>query len=140
MRLISFAASVAALTVLAGCAGDGTPDEFVVVAKPALEVPPDFALRPPRTGVATKQDINTQAQAIEALFPGRSELPALSRGERALLDQLGEVDRGARSQLRSEQDVVVRKDPLLADILAVDQRDQGLDGASIERVASDPQG
>lgn len=124
---------------LAACAGQDSPDEFVVVAKPGLEVPPEFELRPPRPGTPTKQDIDTQAQAIQALFPGRTSLPPLSRGERALLSDLGPVDKGARSQVRNIEDVVVRKDPLLADILAVEERIIGGEDISVERVSSTPQ-
>lgn len=116
---------------LAGCFGQSAPDEFVVVAKPGLELPPEFELRPPSPGQSTKQDINTQRQAIAALFPGRTSLPELSRGERALLSQLGPADKGARAQLRNIEEVVVRKDPLLPDILSAEEHESAREGVTI---------
>lgn len=138
--MIRSALAALILTGALGACGGGAPDEFVVVSKPDLVVPPDFALRPPRQGVSQKQDIDTQAQAIDALFPGRTQLPPLSRGEQALLDKVGEPAPGARAQLRNLEPVVVRKDPLLADLLTSEDRDLGLDGITIEKLSSTPQG
>lgn len=52
--------AVAALTLLAACSGGSVrdtlglnkdaPDEFVVVSRPPLSIPPEFELRPPRPG------------------------------------------------------------------------------------------
>lgn len=135
--------AVAALSLaLAACGtGKNPPDEFVVVAKPPLTVPPEFSLRPPRPGQSVKQDINTSDQALQALFPGRTELPPRpSRSEQALLKQVGPIDRSAKTQLRSLEDQVVSKGPLLPDLLALADRQDAEDGATIERLESKPQG
>jgi hypothetical protein len=44
------------------------PDEFRVVAKAPLVMPPDFSLRPPAPGAPRPQEINAQKQARAALL------------------------------------------------------------------------
>ncbi len=62
--------------LLAGCSdtrdalglGRNTPDEFVVVDRAPLVMPPDFALRPPQPGAPRPQEAPTNAQAEAAVF------------------------------------------------------------------------
>src|ERR1700686_4175439 len=67
------------LLLLAGC-GDSTlsrtfglvrdtPDEFTVVTRAPLSMPPDFALRPPQPGAPRPQELSDRAQAESALVP-----------------------------------------------------------------------
>jgi hypothetical protein len=67
------------LLLLAGC-GDSslsrtfglvrdTPDEFTVVTRAPLSMPPDFALRPPQPGAPRPQELSDRAQAEAALVP-----------------------------------------------------------------------
>ncbi|MGI9439577.1 MAG: DUF3035 domain-containing protein [Parvibaculales bacterium] len=54
--IILLVAGLALATSLAGCAetfgyGKNAPDEFNVVKKPPLILPPDYRLRPPQAGV-----------------------------------------------------------------------------------------
>ncbi|MEK0084226.1 DUF3035 domain-containing protein [Benzoatithermus flavus] len=87
---------------LAGCGG-GTvaeslgmgkrsPDEFQVVRRAPLVLPPDYNLRPPEPGAPPSQQQDTAAQA-EALLIGRAaeRRPAAptaqSPGEQALVEQ-----------------------------------------------------
>ena len=44
------------------------PDEFVVVSRPPLVVPPEFDLRPPRPGAESPTAISTEAQARKLLL------------------------------------------------------------------------
>lgn len=72
---------------LAGCGGLGDalglskrpPDEFEVVAKKPLTVPPDFNLRPPSDEELGLMDRNPREMAYRALFPPRPAraMPAL---------------------------------------------------------------
>jgi len=72
---------------LAGCSGLGDalglskrpPDEFEVVAKKPLAVPPDFNLRPPAEEELSLMDQNPREMAYRALFPPRPArtMPAL---------------------------------------------------------------
>jgi hypothetical protein len=96
---------VAVLTLtaigLAGCGG-GTvaenlgmgkraPDEFQVVRRAPLVLPPDYNLRPPQPGAAPSQQQDTSAQARAILTgeqPRAAAAPtAQSAGEQALVEQ-----------------------------------------------------
>lgn len=44
------------------------PDEFAVVTRAPLVVPPDYALRPPRPGAARPMEISTKDQARQTIF------------------------------------------------------------------------
>ena len=129
-------ATLAATTLLAGCAGGDAlygrdrPDEFAVTRAAPLVVPPDFALTPPRPGEATPSDARTQA--IEALFGGPAPRSA---AETTLLNQ-SDADRaapGARSVVGSPETVVVDKGEVTRTILALPE------GAGQEATVSTPQ-
>lgn len=70
------------------------PDEFMVIARPPLSVPPDFRLNPPADYAASPN--NVSAQAKEVLFPEeqqkRKVSDAVSNGEYALLQKAGTDD------------------------------------------------
>ncbi|RMF11755.1 MAG: DUF3035 domain-containing protein [Alphaproteobacteria bacterium] len=78
--------SIASVT-LAGCGGlsdalglsKRPPDEFEVMAKRPLAVPPDFNLRPPADEELALKDQNPREMAYRALFPPRpvQAMPAL---------------------------------------------------------------
>lgn len=44
------------------------PDEFSIVTRAPLSVPPDYTLRPPRPGVSRPMEISTQDQARQTIF------------------------------------------------------------------------
>ena len=46
-----------------------SPDEFSVVTRAPLSLPPDFNLRPPRPGAVRPQEGTAQAQAQRTIFP-----------------------------------------------------------------------
>ncbi|HZH27596.1 MAG TPA: DUF3035 domain-containing protein [Azospirillaceae bacterium] len=80
-----------------------TPDEFQVVTRAPLAMPPDMALRPPAPGAPPSQQQDTRQRAQTAVFgpgsaPGSTGANArvavvpgagLSNGEAALLTQAG---------------------------------------------------
>jgi hypothetical protein len=75
---------ICALTfILGGCEGTKEqlglekkpPDEFAVVKRAPLSMPPDYVLRPPRPGAPRPQEQETSAQARQALF-GAEAMPA----------------------------------------------------------------
>lgn len=79
------------------------PDEFTVVAKAPLVMPPDFALRPPTPGAPRPQEIQVQQQARAALLAqpaGGGPAPAAGP---ALLG----VDPGAEGQPRTAGEVAL---------------------------------
>ena len=91
-----------------------SPDEFRVVARAPLSLPPDFTLRPPEPGIARPQEGTAAQQARKAVF--RLEQPktqALNEqvkadgrtlGELSLLKAAGadKIDPGIRQAIDSE--------------------------------------
>ena len=125
------AAALAAALVLGGCGGARnalglnrtSPDEFAVVSKAPLVLPPNFALRPPMPGAPGPQQLNPGldaqaallnrpapvADAVAAPAPSAPDaaFPAVSPGEAALLQAAGagaaDPDVRARIELEAAQ-------------------------------------
>jgi len=74
-----------------------SPDEFRVVARAPLTLPPDFTLRPPEPGVARPQEGTTAQQARKAIF--RADEPKVAALEVAT--PAGGQSVGEQSLLRS---------------------------------------
>jgi len=94
------AALLAALVALSACEGvkkqlgytKQAPDEFRVVSRAPLTLPPDYALRPPEPGAIRPQEGTTTEQARQAVF--RADEPkGPTLEEKAAVDgrSLGEV-------------------------------------------------
>ncbi len=94
-------ATVSALTAvavigLAGCTSTQkalgmskvVPDEFRVVSKAPLAVPPDYALRPPAPGEPRPQELQPESAARAALI-GQSNAAGRSEGEKLLVSRAG---------------------------------------------------
>lgn len=94
-RVIAAAALVAAAG-LAGCQSTRTalgmtkvtPDEFRVVTKAPLVLPPDYALRPPAPGEPRPQELQPESAARTALL-GQREAEVRSDGEKLLVAKAG---------------------------------------------------
>jgi len=124
MKPLSLVALAAAATAVAGCgslerAAGGTkmaPDEFRVVTKAPLVVPPNYALRPPRPGDPRPQELRPDEDARTALF-GKDIGAQASEGEKLLVTEAGaeSVDPRIRDQIDLESGGLVRKDEGLAD-------------------------
>ncbi len=75
-RLFLPLAVLALVATLGGCGsirsaigvGKEGPDEFTVVAKQPLIIPPDFSLRPPEPGAPNAQDVSPATSASTAIF------------------------------------------------------------------------
>jgi len=65
-----------------------TPDEFRVVTKAPLVVPPDYALRPPAPGEPRPQELQPESAARLALL-GQREAEQRSDGEKLLVSKAG---------------------------------------------------
>ena len=66
------------------------PDEFAVVHRAPLSMPPDFTLRPPRPGAPSPQDEATAAEAQDAVLGRHGEDGSgLSPGGAAILNATG---------------------------------------------------
>ena len=95
------------------------PDEFAVVTRAPLAIPPDFGLRPPTPGAKRPQEDSTKNEARGILLrsgpngaqavPGGKEL---SRGEVALLGKAGaqDADPSIRDKVSRESSVLAEGD------------------------------
>jgi hypothetical protein len=101
MRLMGFNRVAAAALLLAGAALSGctsarealgmstvVPDEFRVVSKAPLVVPPDYSLRPPAPGEPRPQELQPESQARAALL-GQRAAEERSEGEKLLATKAG---------------------------------------------------
>ena len=122
---IAFAVTAGLAAVgLAGCSAAGralgitkvTPDEFRVVTKAPLTVPPDYALRPPTPGQPRPQELQPESAARTALL-GARQAEARSEGERLLASKAGadKADPLVRYVVDDEFGDLAHKEPSFAD-------------------------
>src|SRR5262245_9973341 len=97
MRISLLLAGVAAAGLVSGCGSTqrmlglekSAPDEFRVITKAPLVVPPDYALRPPRPGDARPGPADAQAAAARAAVFGTDIGTKSSEGEKLLVAKAG---------------------------------------------------
>jgi hypothetical protein len=65
-----------------------TPDEFRVVTKAPLSLPPDYSLRPPQPGEPRPQELQPESAARQAL-EGQREADVRSDGEKLFAQRAG---------------------------------------------------
>ncbi|MGH7023836.1 MAG: DUF3035 domain-containing protein [Caulobacteraceae bacterium] len=126
MRANLVAASVAVLAASALCGCNSmskslgmakvTPDEFRVVTKAPLVVPPDFALRPPAPGEPRPQELQPESAARIALL-GQRDASDRSEGEKLLDTKAGgdKADPLIRYVVDDEFGSLAHKDKSFAD-------------------------
>ena len=102
-----------------------TPDEFRVVAKAPLVVPPDYSLRPPAPGEPRPQELQPESAARVALF-GQSAAAGLSEGERLLIQKAGaeKADPLVRYVVDDEFGDLAHKDKSFADTVMFWRKDK----------------
>lgn len=140
MKIKHLAVIVAASSMLAACGGGSknSPDEFAVVDRPPLTIPPEAGLVPPRPGEPKAQPIDPGRRAFEALFPGKEYKPSpqKSAGELVLLSQMTRSDPDVRSHVENRDFEVVKKTLLLADLLEIGERVHRPDNIRVDRSVS----
>src|SRR6185437_15715995 len=113
-RAVPLIAPATIAVLLSGC-GDGSltrqfgltreaPDEFTVVTRAPLSMPPDFTLRPPQPGAARPQEQSDRSLAESALVPEAalgSAPVGVSAGQAALVRDAGG---GAPADIRQRID------------------------------------
>jgi hypothetical protein len=94
------------------------PDEFAILTKPPLTVPPDYALRPPRPGETRPEELST-SQRTQQLLMGDTSTEPPSNGELAFIQAAGamNVDPSIRAILAAENGGRSEKDASLANRL-----------------------
>jgi len=93
-----------------------TPDEFRVVTKAPLVVPPEYSLRPPSPGEPRPQELQPESQARQALL-GQRAAETRSDGEKLLVTRAGgdKADPLIRYVVDDEFGSVAHKEPSFAD-------------------------
>ena len=109
---------------LAGCGGTAkalgmtkvVPDEFRVVTKAPLVVPPDYALRPPSPGQPRPQELQPESAARTALL-GQRAAEQRDDGEKLLVNKAGgdNADPLVRYVVDDEFGALAHKEPSFAD-------------------------
>ena len=141
MRLNRFVAALA-LTSSMGALGFGmsgcssaaqalgmtkvTPDEFRVVTKAPLTIPPDFSLRPPAPGEPRPQELQPESAARTAVLGERASQQR-SEGEKLLASKAGgdKADPLVRYVVDDEFGDLAHKEPSFADRVMFWRKDKG---------------
>jgi hypothetical protein len=113
-----FGIAVLAAGTAAGCASSAGPNEYLVISKPPLTVPPQYNLQPPAPGQARPQELSPEAQARVAVF-GVDYGQSSSEGERAFIRAAGggTTERTVRSLVDFDDSEILRKNRSFADMI-----------------------
>jgi hypothetical protein len=96
--------TIVALAALTACSNakeqlgleTAPPDEFAVVKRAPLEMPPDYYLRPPSPGQQRPQELKTDEEAKQAVFGAQAvqaeQARSVTEGEAILLQKTGAVN------------------------------------------------
>ena len=119
--LIVLALSLSACTSVKKEMGIGrnSPDEFLVIKRAPLTVPPDYALRPPGIPSEAQPAADTAKTAKETVM-GKSETPAVKGDpENKLLDKMGAAaaNPDIRKQIDEDNGYIALKNRTVADKL-----------------------
>lgn len=115
-----------------------TPDEFRVVSRAPLTLPPDFGLRPPAPGQARPQELQPQETARAAVFgnqtAARTAPAAGSPGEQTLVARMGatNVDPNIRDQIDRETAQLAEADRSFVDRLIFWQQRDPAQGQELD--------
>lgn len=86
--LVAAGASISGCSTIQRNLAPVTPDEFRVVARAPLVVPPDYGLRPPSPGEPRPQELQPEGAARTAIL-GANAARQVSPGERLLMAKAG---------------------------------------------------
>lgn len=124
LNRVALAAMLLAGAGLAGCGSTSkalglnkaSPDEFRVVAKAPLVIPPDYSLRPPKPGEPRPQELQPESAARVALI-GQRQGEGRSDGEKMLVAKAGadRADPLVRYVVDDEFGDIAHKDKSFAD-------------------------
>ncbi len=114
------------------------PDEFAVVKRAPLAMPPDYSLRPPRPGAPRPQEQTTSEQAKKAVFGEQEEQnqisPYATDGESILLQRAGSttIDPNIRVKVDEETSKLHdRNEPVAKKLLGLGLGDKGKPSATV---------
>lgn len=142
-KIMSSVVLIGASVLVAACGAGSkiSPDEFKVVSKPPLSIPPEYNKRPPLPGQPSAEDVSVATRAVGVLFPGQTTVPVPpSQSEQNLLIRSGALraDPDIRSTVSDKKTSVVEKGTLISNILTMDDRNDMPDTSKVTRVSSKP--
>lgn len=116
-----------------------TPDEFRVVSKAPLVVPPDYSLRPPAPGEPRPQELQPEYAARAALI-GQANAAGRSQGENLLVAKAGgdKADPLVRFVVDDETGDLSHKDKSFADSVMFWRKGSGASAAAQSGAAANP--
>ena len=131
LSLMALGAACLATSACTSGGGTRTPDEFRVVTKAPLTVPPDYSLRPPGAGQSVPPEVEAAKEDNVSAF-GTTLGTNASASERALVAAAGAnaVSPLIRTQLDYEQSKSIRKSQSVADKVLFWRKDNPDDAAS----------
>ena len=103
--------------------GKSAPDEFAIITKAPLVIPPDFSLRPPQPGVLRPQESQFEPSLVAQRALNGDDTTVVtdgaanSAGEQALLTKTGAADANPkiRQVVNNEQRSLVERDASFTD-------------------------
>jgi hypothetical protein len=126
-------AAIAATTACSsnGNSGAATPNEFRVVTKAPLSVPPEYKLRPPAAGTTLPNEVEAAKTEAATAF-GTTMGQDASASERALVAtaHANAASSGIRTQLDWEETKSIRKSKSIADRILFWRSDNAEDAAT----------
>jgi len=130
-------AAGAALVATTACSSNGgsnggsTPNEFRVVTKAPLSVPPEYSLRPPAAGTTTPAEVEVATTGVTTAFGTTMGVNA-SASEKALVAAAGAnaANAAVRAQVDYEEARAIRKSPSVTDRVFFWRKDKPEDAAS----------
>ncbi|MEQ9506809.1 MAG: DUF3035 domain-containing protein [Hyphomonas sp.] len=133
-------AAGAALAATAACSSSGnsnggTPNEFRVVTKAPLSLPPEYSLRPPPAGTSIPAEVEAATSGVTTAF-GTTHGQNASAAERALVAAAGAnaANMAVRAQVDYEETKAIRKSASISDRILFWRKDKPED---IESAATD---
>lgn len=137
---LAVAAAAVLATGLAGCGAKTReaigldrppPDEFAVLTRAPLAIPPEFGLRPPRPGARRPQELEVKDEARKILLRGAQRDGSgtgakPSSGERALLGRAGaaSADAAIRREVDEESAQIAEAERSFVDKLIFWRKDE----------------
>lgn len=129
-------AAGAALAATAACTSNGggggsTPNEFRVVTKAPLSVPPEYSLRPPPAGTSIPAEVEAATAGTTTAF-GTTMGQDASAAEKALVAAAGAnaANPSVRAQVDYEETKAIRKSATIGDRILFWRKDKPEDAAS----------
>lgn len=145
-KFVLILAAGAALAATTACSSNGnagggsTPNEFRVVTKAPLSLPPEYSLRPPPAGTTIPAEVEAATSGVTMAF-GTTHGQNASASERALVAAAGAnaANMAVRAQVDYEETKAIRKSTSVGDRILFWRKDkpEDIESASTDNATGD---